>query len=225
MKITIKLGGFIFKEKPKPELTKAYAEVLTNLHREGHELAVVTGGGANARNYIHAARSLGANEALCDLLGIYASRLNAHLLIAAIGQAVHPHVPSTVEEMLGCSSSGKIVAMGGLQPAHSTDAVAAIVAEMLAADRFIKVTDTAGIYTKDPHKHPDARKLDEVRVDELLRMMSSASLSAGAYELMDPIAIRIIQRSRIRTWIIPGDDPRNIVRAVKEEKIGTRITF
>ncbi|MFH0849064.1 MAG: UMP kinase [archaeon] len=226
MNIAVKLGGFVFKEKLEPTVVKSFAAVLRQLHERGHRLVVVAGGGANARSYIEAARSLGANEAICDLLGIYSSRLNARILIVAIGEpAAYPEVPSTVEGMQEFFSSGKIVVMGGLQPAHSTDAVAAIVAEAIASDCFIKVTDAPGVCTKDPSKYPDAKKLDQIHVDRLLELVSATPVSAGAYELIDPVAVRVIQRSRLRTSIIPGDNPRNILRAVNEENVGTKITF
>jgi uridylate kinase len=219
------MGGSVFSEKPDLNRLKGFANVLSRLHEKGNRIVVVTGGGNCARRYIEVARALGSNEAICDLIGIYSSRLNANLLIVALGDLAYPDVPTSIERMRVCVTSERIVVMGGLQPAQSTDAVASIVAEAISSDRFVKVTNAPGVCTKDPRKYPDAKKLDEIEVEAFLRLVSESSISAGAYELMDPVAIRVVQRSKLRTWIVSGDDPANIVRAVNEEKVGTRITF
>ncbi len=219
------MGGSVFSEKPDLSRLKGFAEVLTGLHQKGNRVVVIAGGGSCARRYIDAARVLGSNEAVCDLIGIYSSRLNANLLIVAFGDLAYPDVPVSIESMRMCFASGKIVVMGGLQPAQSTDAVASIVAEAICSDRFVKVTNAPGVCTKDPRKYPDAKKLDEIHVEALLKLVSESPVSAGAYELMDPVAVRVVQRSKLKTWIVPADDPENIVRVVNGQKVGTRITF
>lgn len=223
MKAVIKIGGFLFGDKLDGNQIKAYAQVLKDIRRQGQEIVIVAGGGETARKYIGAARALGANEAQCDQIGIYATRLNARLLISALGEDAFPEVPETVEELRRYFVTGKAVAMGGLQPAHSTDAVAAIVAETINADVFIKTTDAPGVCTKDPKKHPDAKKLDEITVQKLLELVSEKSLAAGGYELIDPVSVRVIGRSKILTWIVPKEDPANIKRALKGERVGTKI--
>jgi len=223
VKAVIKIGGFLFGDKLDDKRVKAYAQVLKDIHKQGQEIVVVTGGGETARKYIAAARAQGANEAQCDQIGIYATRLNARLLISALGEGAFPEVPETIEELGRYFLTGKIVAMGGLQPAHSTDAVAAIAAEAINADVFIKTTDIPGVCTKDPKKHPDAKKLDTIGIRELLEMLSEKSIAAGGYELIDPVALRVIERSKILTWIVPGDDPVNIKRALRKEAVGTKV--
>jgi len=223
VKVVVKIGGFLFGDKLDRNLINSYAQVLKDIRQQGHKIVVVAGGGETSRKYIGAARALGANEAQCDQIGIYATRLNARLLISALGEDAFPEVPETIEELRRYFLMGKAVAMGGLQPAHSTDAVAAIVAETINADVFIKTTDAPGVCTKDPKKHPDAKKLDEISVEKLLEMVSEKSLAAGAYELIDPVAVRVIGRSRILTWIVPGDAPGNIKKALREERVGTKV--
>ena len=57
------------------------------------EIFVVVGGGKTARDYIGIARGLGVSEAMCDEVGIEVTRLNAKLLIAALGEHAYPEVP------------------------------------------------------------------------------------------------------------------------------------
>jgi uridylate kinase len=113
--------------------------------------------------------------------------------------------------------------MGGLQPGHSTNAVAAIAAETVKADLFVNATDVNGVYTSDPRKDPQAKHLDEVHVNKLMQMLADSEMIAGGYDLMDPIALRIVQRSRIPTIIVDGRDPANVTKALRGERTGTRI--
>jgi uridylate kinase len=224
VKITIKLGGFSFPPELDVEKIKPYANVISRLRREGNELVIVTGGGKNARKYIGAARKLGASEAICDQIGILVARLNARLLIISLDDDAYPDVPENLEEVRHFFQLGKVVVMGGLQPGHSTNAVAALVAETIGSSLLINVTDVDGVYTADPKRNPMAKKIDEVSTDKLLSLASSEHIVAGSYELMDPLSVRIIDRSHIPTWIVSGEDPENIVRILRGEHVGTKIT-
>ncbi|MEM2602412.1 MAG: UMP kinase, partial [Candidatus Bathyarchaeia archaeon] len=79
MKAVVKISGSVFPKSLETDLIKSYAAELRALREEGHGLIVVTGGGANARNYIRALRELGGSESHCDEIGIRVSRLNALL--------------------------------------------------------------------------------------------------------------------------------------------------
>jgi len=113
--------------------------------------------------------------------------------------------------------------LGGLQPGQSTNAVAAATAEAINADLLINATNVDGVYTDDPQKNPNAKKINQIKVDELLKMMIGFELSAGGYELFDPVAVKIVKRSKIPTWIIDGRDVNNIEKVLRGEKVGTKI--
>ena len=223
MKTVIKLGGHLFPDTPAPEKIAAYAETLKKLRELGHSIIVVTGGGRVARTYIDAARQLGASEFTCDLLGIEVSRLNARLFIAKMGEDAYPEPVTSLSMLLSAVETGKIVFLGGLQPGQSTNAVGVLSAEAVNADLFINATDVDGVYTADPEEDLTARKLDEVRTDELLKMLLAKELWAGSYALFDPVAIKLVERSRIPTRIIDGRNTANVEAAVKGEAVGTLI--
>ena len=220
----MKLGGHAFPLRLSAEKILGYVRVFKKLKTAGHRLVIVTGGGGHARLYIDAARKLGANESLCDQIGIEGTRLNAQLLIAGLGEDAYPNVPTSIHEISAALESGKIVVLGGLLPGQTTDAVAAMVSELIGASMLVKATDTEGIYTADPKRDPTAKKLDEVSYTQLREMLLHASVGAGEYELFDPVAIKIVDRSKIPVWFIDGRKPENIERAVKGEKIGTLVT-
>ena len=222
LKAVLKLGGFAFSGQDGQPLVEEYVKLLTELVGE-HHLVVVTGGGPIARGYIKAARDMGVPESLCDQLGILVSRLNARLLVNGLGEYAFPEIPTGIDELKHYFASGKIVAMGGLQPGHSTNAVAAIAAETIMADLLVNATDVDGVYTADPRKDSKAAKLDEVTASRLTEILSKIDVSAGGYDLMDPLALRIIRRSKIPTVIMDGRKPENVTKALRNEKTGTRV--
>lgn len=225
MKIVVKLGGFLFPTDVTHGKLKAFSETIQGLRKVGNQVVVVAGGGGNARKYIDAARGLGADEASCDQIGIYVTRLNAQLVITSLGGEAYPMVANTIEELKQFFATGKVTVMGGLQPGHSTAAVASIAAEAIGAEALINVTDVDGVYSGDPRKDKSAKKLDEISIAKLMDMAASQEVWAGEYRLIDPVAIKIVERSRVPTWFVSGGDPRNIEKAVRGEKIGTKVTF
>lgn len=225
MKVSVKIGGFAFGEELNTSLLKAYSDEIRRLSEEGHQLIIVAGGGKIARRYIDASRALGASEALCDELGIKVSRVNALLLISGLWDIAYRRVPRTLEEAIVAVKSGQPVIMGGLQPGQSTNAVAALAAELLNADLLINLTDVEGVYTKDPETYRDAKLLEEVTVEQLEDILLNQDLKAGGYRLMDPLALKIIRRGRIKTVIASGLNPENLRKIILNEKIGTKITF
>jgi len=223
LKAVVKIGGFAFPSRPEKPLLKDYVKLLSSLVGE-HHLVVVTGGGEVARAYIRPAREMGVPESLCDQLGILTSRLNARLLADGLGEYAFPEIPTTIGELKHYFASGKIVAMGGLTPGHSTNAVAAIAAETVGAELLVNATDVDGVYSSDPEKDKNAKRLEDVSVTELTAILSKTEIMAGAYELMDPLALRVIARSKLTTVVVDGRNPDNVVKALRYEKVGTRIT-
>ncbi len=224
MKIVISVGGSILVPD---EIDVGYAQKLAKLANElseRHQIAIVTGGGRTARKYIEPARQFGASEIFCDLIGITATRLNARLLAAVIGERANLEPPRDFIAALTAMNFGKIVVMGGTHPGHSTDAVSALLAEYIGADLLINASDVDGIYDKDPQKHRGAKMYEKLSVEQLVDMVKSHSLNAGKYELVDILASKIIQRSKIRTIFLNGRKLDNMVDAIEGRKfVGTLI--
>ncbi|MBI5680138.1 MAG: UMP kinase [Methanobacterium sp.] len=221
MKIVVTIGGSIIIKDNDPAKFKDYAEVLHDMNNE-HQILVVVGGGKPARDYIGIARGFEASEAACDDIGIEVTRLNAKLLIMALGADAYPKVAMNFHDAMEFGTSGKIVVMGGTEPAHSTDAVGSILAEFVDADLLINATSVDGLYDKDPNKYNDAKMFEKITPTEMMNILSSKEIKAGTYEFFDMTAIQIIKRSNIKTRIINGEYPKNLKKAIKDE-IGTVI--
>ncbi|MBL7118236.1 MAG: UMP kinase [Candidatus Syntrophoarchaeum sp.] len=221
MKVVISLGGIFLKDATR---IKEIAEALEEL-AESCDLYVVTGGGEIARECIKIARDLGANEAVCDYIGIAVTRINAKLLISALHNA-YPEPFSDYKEVTAAKAKGeeaKITVMGGVSPGYTTDAVAAILAEYVNADLLIDVTSVDGVYDADPRRYPDARKYDVLTAKELVALTAKEELKAGSRIVIDPVAAKIIERSGIKTIVIDGSNPRDIFGAVQGKHRGTEI--
>jgi uridylate kinase len=222
LKAVLKLGSVVFDSELSGNKISSYANAIREFSKR-NRLVVVTGGGSNARKYIAAARELGASEFVCDQIGIHVSRLNARLLAAALGESAFPKMPESPDDLMESMGSELIVVMGGLQPGQSTNAVTALAAEAIRADLLVNATKVDGAYTADPRKDPKARKLDEVTPDKLMEILSMEGFKAGEYDLMDPLALRIIKRSKIPAIIVDGRDPSNIEKALSGKRVGTKI--
>ena len=222
MKIVIAIGGSILLKEYNCKKFQEYSSILKDLSKE-HELFVVVGGGKPAREYIGVVRDLGAGEAQCDDIGIEVTRINAKLLLSALGDIAYQRVPHNFQEALEFSASGKIVVMGGTEPAHSTDAVSAILAEYINADQLINLTSVDGMYTKDPNKFDDAELVSEITATELLEFLSGKDVKAGTYEFFDTTAAQMIKRSKLQTVITNGYEPENLIKAINGENVGTKV--
>jgi len=225
MRAVVKLGGALFRREPDVTALKDMGNALSGFVREGNQLVLVAGGGENARTYIGAARKLGAEESTCDLLGIQITRANAELLRLAMGSIASSKIPTMLSDLPHCVRPGKAVVMGGLQPGQSTNAVAALAAEITRAEILVNGTDVDGIYTEDPKKNPKAKLIRSVNVDKLLSWAMGGEVFAGRYELLDPLAIKIMQRAKIPTRFVSLADPGNILAALQGEDIGTRVVY
>lgn len=223
MIVVISIGGSVLGGKLDSERLREYAGAIREIAAQ-HKVFIVTGGGAVAREYIQIARELGANEAVCDLVGIDLTRLNARLLISALSGDAHPTPPLDYQEAESVASSGKIVVMGGIIPGQTTDATAAVLAEFVRADLLVNATSVDGVYTTDPRSDPSAKKLDKITPEQLVGIVMKTEMRAGAESVLDLLAAKIIERSKIPTIVLNGTNPKNIVDVVLRNKhVGTEI--
>lgn len=220
-RVVIKLSGSIFSQDTDYAKIRKYAEMLSDISNRVQPI-VIAGGGKVARHYINLARNLGSDEANLDIIGIDVSRLNAKLLITALGDQAYSQVPKNLEEVAIAVDSSKIVIAGGLHPGQSTNATSALIAETSRASSFVNATDVDGIYDSDPNTNTKARLFKEITVNECMEILRVESAMAGTYDLMDIIALKVIERSKIPTRVVRSDTS-DIRDAVDGKDIGTKI--
>ncbi len=227
MRTVLKLGGYLFPSPLDPKLLRETSSIVREAYKEHASLkteppsmlVVVTGGGSLARSYIKALRELGISEYQLDLIGIYASRIHAYLFAFCCGSfAISVESLSDVFKYANMPVTPPLLVMGGVQPGQSTTTVAAAVAELVNADRLIVATDVDGVFTADPKKDPSAKRLPSISFEQLMELSRKSGYKAGTYQLFDPIAARIVARSRITTAVINGTKLENLRKALSVPK-------
>lgn len=222
MKVVIGLGGSLLTKEISQKNFKKYAEVLIKIKEKGNRIIVICGGGKTSRDYQNVAKSFNATATLADRIGIIATKLNALTLISALGEHAYQNVISSVEELENLPRD-KILIGAGIFPGHSTDFDSAIFAEAIRADLLIKATNVDGVYTSDPTQDKNAKKLDKVSYEEFEKILLKNKQGPGEYKLFDLSAAKIIERSKIKTIIVNGSDPEEILRAVEGRHKGSEI--
>lgn len=216
MKVVLSVGGSVLTSPTGDDAIAAYADTVTSLTESGCTVGVVVGGGHIAREYIETGRALGANEIELDEIGIAVTRLNARLLIAALGDAVAPAPARTYEEARTHLGTWETCVMGGTSAAHTTDAVAAALAEYIDAELLVLATSVSGVYDADPEVDAAANHLPRLTPAELLDVVADLEMRAGSPAPVDLLGAKIVDRARLRTIVLDGSDPAEVVTAVLE---------
>jgi len=216
MKIVFSIGGSIlFPEEGSR--AEEYKEVIGKLNEE-QEIKIVVGGGWKARKVVAEARKKGLNEGKCDELAIGVTRENAKKLIEVLGFGFK-EVPLSIDEAAAIKG---LTVMGGTHIGHTTDAVAAMLAEYWDADLLVIGTNVDAVYEEDPDTNPDAKKFEKLSAKELVEITMKNVMKATSAGVVDPHAAKIIERSGIKTRIVDGRVPENLEKVVSEN-VGTEI--
>lgn len=223
MKIVVSLGGSVLAPRDADRVG-THAGVIEDLATEGHTIGAVVGGGTVAREYIHTARALGANEIELDQLGVDTTRLNARLLIAALSERAATRPAKDYESAGAALRRGEIAVMGGIAPGQTTDAVSAALAEYVNADLLVYATSVPGVFEADPAEDDDAHRFEELSAAALVDVIADIEMTAGSSAPVDLLAAKIIERSGVRTVVLDGANPERIERVVNTgEHDGTDI--
>lgn len=228
MKVVFKLGGSIFA--PKKIDTAFLKKLVSKIFEfsQKNEIAIVVGGGSLSREYDKLGRIFTQNEDLLDLIGIFAARLNAALLTAALGKNAAAEIPRNEKEFLRIAkkSPGKIIVAGGFRPRQRTDAVAVEIAKAWHANLVIKGTDVPCVYDKDPKKYKNAKPIKNISYEELLRIARESTQRANKPVIMDLEGAKILRKNRIKLAVVSGSDLANLQKVFEGKEFrGTRVGF
>ena len=107
------------------------------------------------------------------------------------------------------------------------DILSAYVARVCRADMLINLSDVAGLYDKDPRKHPDATLID--RVDDLSDALKAAAGGAGTERGTGGMEAKLRAAARsteagIPMFFMNGHDPDILYRLLDGEHVGTYFT-
>lgn len=188
----------------------------------GAEVAIVVGGG----NFWRGRTSGKMDRTRADHMGMLATVINALALGDALEQlgvnvrvqtaismqqVAEPYIRNKAVRHL---EKGRVVVFGcGTgNPFFSTDTAASLRAAEIDADIIFKATNVDGVYDSDPKTNPDCKKYDELKYIDVL--------SQGLH-VMDSTAASLCMDNNIPILVFNLNDPKNIVRAICGETIGT----
>jgi uridylate kinase len=210
----------------KPDVIKAIAEDIKSAHETGTEIAIVIGGGNIFRGV--SASASGMDRASSDYMGMLATCINALALQDALEKVgVFTRVQSAIEmaeiaepyirrrAMRHLEKHRVIIfAAGTGNPYFTTDTAAALRAMEIGAEVIMKATKVDGVYDKDPMKHKDAVKFDELTYIEVLNKR---------LDVMDSTAISLCMDNKLPILCFNMKQAGNIAKVVTGARIGTII--
>ena len=214
------VGGFGIE----PEVLRATAAELAEVHALGVQIGLVVGGGNIFRGLKGA--SAGMDRAQSDYMGMLATVVNALAMQDALEKAGVPTSVMTAIEIRQVAEpyirrrairhleKGRVVifAAGTGNPYFSTDTAAALRAMEIHADALFKATKVEGVYERDPVRFPDAQMYTKMTFDRFL---------AERIGVMDSTAATLCRDNNLTIRVFKLTTRGNIKRVVFGEPIGT----
>ncbi len=207
-----------------PEILDKIAEEVKEIHGMGVSVSIVIGGGNIWRGL--AGSRLGMDRSQADYMGMLATVINSLAMQDCLeSKGIDTRVMSAIEmrevaepfirrRAIRHLEKGRVVlfAAGTGNPYFSTDTTAALRAAEMEADVILKATKVDGIYTKDPKKHSDAVKFDQLSYLDVLN---------HEIGVMDSTATTLCMDNNIPIIVFDIFESGNIKRVLMGEKIGT----
>ena len=195
----------------------------------GAEIAVVVGGGNIFRGMKNSAK-LGMDQASGDYVGMLATVMNAIALQSAfnqlgvscrvqsalaINQVAEPYIRFRAIRHL---EKGRVVifAAGTGNPFFTTDTAAALRASEINAEAMLMAKNGVdGVYTDDPKTNPNAKKLDKIYYDDIIR---------NNLKVMDTSACALCKQNNVPIVVFDFDAENGISDILNHKEIGTYIS-
>ncbi|MDR1211675.1 MAG: UMP kinase [Spirochaetaceae bacterium] len=226
MVTVISLGGSIVApDKVDEDFLKGFLALTEALLKEDEKrrFIFVTGGGGPARTWQNAYRNISGsidNEE-ADWIGVMATRLNAQLIKALLGEYCTQDVvidPTQVGPFVG-----RVLVAAGWKPGFSSDYDAVLLAERFQADRVINLSNIEQVYTDDPRKNPEAKPIDRISWPDFIRLTGDEWVP-GKNVPFDPVASKHAAKIGVTVICAAGRDLKNLRKLLSgSDFIGTTI--
>ena len=221
------LGDQQFGIDPKP--VEMIADEIRSIYERGVEIAVVVGGGNIFRGMKNSAK-LGMDQASGDYVGMLATVMNAVVLqcalkkievdcrvqtAIAINQIGEPYLRHRAIRHL---EKGRVVifAAGTGNPFFTTDTASALRASEINAEVMLMAKNGVdGIYDDDPRINPNAKKLDKVTYDEIIKK---------DLKVMDTSACALCKQNKIPINVFDFKAQGSLVKIMNGEDVGTYVS-
>ncbi len=230
-RIVLKLSGEVLRNNETGEpidgdILESICRELKEVFELGVQIGLVVGGGNIFRGL--AGQTRGVARTTGDTMGMLATVINGLALMDCLEKM---GVPVRVQSAIPMEKvaepfiqrravrhfeKGRLVIFvaGTGNPFFSTDTTAALRASEVQADVIMKATKVDGIYDKDPMKHADAKKYEEIGFIDCLRQR---------LQVMDSTAFSLCLDNSMPILVFNMTEPGSIRRAVMGDKIGTLV--
>ena len=203
----------------------AVADQVKQLVEQGMQIAVVTGGG----NFWRGRQSPEMDRSMADSIGMLATVMNCIYvsdIFRRVGLKTSIYTPFqcgpftklyTHDAADASLENGEVVffAGGTGHPYFSTDTGAVLRALEMNVDAMLLAKNIDGVYDSDPSKNPDAKRYDEVSIDEVIEKNLQVIYMTASIMCRD---------NKLPLLIFALKEEQSIVRTASGEKTGTAVT-
>ena len=222
------------------------ARVLSDLKNAGHEIVLVSSGaigvGVGKLKLERRPHDIGGRQACaavgqCELMYIYDKLFSEYHHTVAQLLITGDDTTNDTRRFNFTNTLNRLLELGALPVINENDTVAtdeivigdndtlaAIVARSVHADMLILLSDIDGLYTADPHTHPEAALLHHVaRVDDHIREIAGISSSTqGTGGMVTKLhAADICLGCGCKMVIANGNNPGNLYDILEGKTVGT----
>ena len=206
------------------ETVLGVARQVKSLYEDGMEIGIVIGGG----NFWRGRSSKTIERTKADQIGMLATVMNCIYvseIFRYIGMKTEIFSPFACGSM--ASLYGKDAVMDALaakkvvffaggtgHPYFSTDTTTVLRAVEMEAEVILMARAVDGVYDSDPKTNPDAKRYDEISIEEVIEKKLA---------VMDLTASIMCMENKMPIWLFGLDGENSIVNAVKGPFNGTRI--
>jgi len=210
-----------------PNVIERIASEISDLCKQGAEIAIVIGGGNIFRGTGLAAA--GIDRVTADHMGMLATIMNSLAMQDALERVqLHARVMSALRINQVCEDyirrravrhleKGRVVilAAGTGNPFFTTDSAASLRAIEIGAELLIKATKVDGVYSSDPVKNKDAIRYDSLSYDEVIERKLA---------VMDTTAVVLCRDNHMPLRVLNMTKPGSLLKAAKGEDEGTLVS-
>ena len=227
-RVLLKLSGEALAGENKTGLSAEVVDKITSQIKEmtelGVQVAVVVGGG----NFWRGKYGYNMEKTTSDYMGMLATTINALALQDSLeSKGIYSRVQTAIEmreiaepyikrKAAKHLEKGRVVifACGTGNPYFTTDTGAALRAAETNSEVILLAKTIDGVYSDDPKINSTAIKYDNITYQDILNK---------DLKVMDSTATSLCRDNNIPLVVFGIDDPENIVRIIKGEKIGTLV--
>ena len=203
----------------------AVAKQVKELVDDGIQVAIVTGGG----NFWRGRTSETIDRVKADQIGMLATVMNCIYvsdIFRFVGMKTEIFTPFVCGAFTSLFSkdaavealeSGKVIVFAGgtRHPYFSTDTGAVLRAIEIEADAMLLAKAIDGIYDSDPKLNPDAKKFDEITIDDVV---------AKGLAAVDMTASILCKENKMPMLVFGLNEENSIVETMKGRFTGTKVT-